>query len=76
MRGLLSLGFALTLAATAACSTLTAPAADKLADAVVSYCEREPLTYRQAYRDTLNGRMPIGHSVHVHCPGDPDHLER
>lgn len=65
----------LILCGLAACATFAPAAADKLADATVKYCEREPYDYRRTYRDSLNGRMPAGHAVHVHCPGDPDHAE-
>lgn len=61
------------IAALTACATLIAPAADKLAGAVVKYCNNEPLQFRRAYRDTLDGSLPEGFAVHVHCPGDPDH---
>jgi len=47
-------------------------AADKIADGVEKYCE-QPLVYRSEFRNTINTRLVgTGHTVHVHCLGDPD----
>lgn len=46
-------------------------AADKIADGVQVYCE-QPYVYRSDFRNTINAQLGgTGHSVHVHCAGDP-----
>lgn len=53
------------------CGTLGARAADKVAPVVNEYCEREPYSARLVYRNTINGELD-GHTVEVHCAGDPE----
>lgn len=53
------------------CAILAQPVAGKVASAVEKYCE-EPYSYRQIYRNTVNSQLIVsGHTVHVHCAGDP-----
>lgn len=53
------------------CAVLGGAVAEKVAKAVEKYCE-EPLSYRELYRNTVNGQLiGTGHVVHVHCSGDP-----
>ena len=47
-------------------------AADKVANGVEKYCE-QPYLYRSDFRNTINASLTgTGHTVHVHCAGDPD----
>ncbi len=47
-------------------------AADKIASGVVVYCEQN-YVYRSEFRHTINAHLTdTGHTVHVHCLGDPD----
>lgn len=63
---------AVVAVACAGCASLFSPAAEKAAEAVVKYCEREPFQARQLYRNTINAQMPPGYSVNVTCAGDPE----
>ena len=55
----------------AGCTLLGQPIADKVADAIDSYCN-EPLTARQVYRDAINDELADdGHRIEVTCAGDP-----
>lgn len=46
-------------------------AAEKIADGVEVYCE-QPYVYRSQFRNTVNAQLGgTGHTVHVHCAGDP-----
>ncbi len=61
----------MALGALPGCAVLGGAVAEKVADAVEKYCE-EPLSYRELYRNTVNGQLiGTGHVVHVHCSGDP-----
>ena len=62
----------LVLAALASgCAFLGQPIADKVADAIDSYCN-EPLNARQVYRDAINDELADdGHRIEVTCAGDP-----
>lgn len=53
------------------CSVIGQPAAEKLAPLVNEYCEREPFSARQLYRETINAELD-GHKIAVHCAGDPE----
>lgn len=54
------------------CASLLSPVAEKVADGVEKYCE-EPYSFRSIYRNTVNAELAgTGHTVHVHCSGDPE----
>jgi hypothetical protein len=54
------------------CAALLSPVAEKVADGVEKYCE-EPYSFRSIYRNTVNAELVgTGHTVHVHCSGDPE----
>jgi hypothetical protein len=62
----------ITLALLISGCALFGEAADKIADGVVKYCE-QPYLYRSDFRNTINAQLTnTGHTVHVHCVGDPD----
>jgi hypothetical protein len=45
---------------------------EKVAGVVDEYCTRETYNARQLYRDQINTELlSKGHSVEVHCAGDP-----
>ena len=53
------------------CTLFGQPIADKVADAIDSYCN-EPLYARQVYRDAINDELADdGHRIEVTCAGDP-----
>lgn len=55
-----------------ACTLFGDPVAEKVADAIDSYCN-EPLNARQVYRDAINDKLAEhGHRIEVTCAGDPE----
>ena len=64
---------AITLASLLSGCAIFGEAVDKIAGGVEKYCE-QPYTYRSDFRNTVNTALQgTGHTVHVHCAGDPDH---
>lgn len=63
---------AITLAFVIAGCAVFGQVAEKIAVGVEKYCE-QPYLYRSDFRNTVNAQLTgTGHTVHVHCSGDPD----
>lgn len=68
-----TLWLSIVLASLLSGCALFGEAVEKIAVGVEKYCE-QPYTYRSDFRNTVNAALgDTGHTVHVHCAGDPNH---